>query len=119
MSRLSLALPRPCNSVRYTPRIINTVGTSRSTSVRYLSSENSNATPSRESEWLFGTPAGRRQLQDSAKFGRLVVAVLRRGHRFESLEAVKEELTHSAKMLIPYGFTGQVRNKEMKDKFQG
>ncbi|XP_028174754.1 eEF1A lysine and N-terminal methyltransferase homolog isoform X3 [Ostrinia furnacalis] len=62
----------------------------------------------RESEWLFGTPAGRRQLQDSARFGRLVVAVLRRGHHFESLDAVKEELTHSAKMLIPYGFTGQI-----------
>ncbi|CAB3248151.1 unnamed protein product [Arctia plantaginis] len=62
----------------------------------------------RESEWLFGTPAGRRQLQDSARFGRLVVAVLRRGHKFESLDAVKEELAHAAKMLIPYGFTGQI-----------
>ncbi|KAI5632989.1 methyltransferase domain-containing protein [Phthorimaea operculella] len=62
----------------------------------------------RESEWLFGTPAGRRQLQDSARFGRLVVAILRRGHVFESLDAVKEELTHSAKMLIPYGFSGQI-----------
>ncbi|KAM3959144.1 eEF1A lysine and N-terminal methyltransferase homolog isoform 3-T3 [Aphomia sociella] len=62
----------------------------------------------RESEWLFGTPAGRRQLQDSARFGRLVVAVLRRGHHFESLNAVKEELAHSAKMLIPYGFVGQI-----------
>lgn len=62
----------------------------------------------RESEWLFGTPAGRRQLQDSARFGRLVVAVLRRGHHFESLDAVKEELAHAAKMLIPYGFVGQV-----------
>ncbi|XP_075991891.1 eEF1A lysine and N-terminal methyltransferase homolog [Anticarsia gemmatalis] len=62
----------------------------------------------RESEWLFGTPAGRRQLQDSARFGRLVVAVLRRGHKFESLDAVKEELAHAAKMLIPYGFIGQI-----------
>lgn len=62
----------------------------------------------RESEWLFGTPAGRRQLQDSARFGRLVVAVLRRGHKFDSLEAVKEELAHAAKMLIPYGFVGQI-----------
>ncbi|XP_059061808.1 eEF1A lysine and N-terminal methyltransferase homolog [Achroia grisella] len=62
----------------------------------------------RESEWLFGTPAGRRQLQDSARFGRLVVAVLRRGHHFDSLDAVKEELAHSAKMLIPYGFVGQI-----------
>ncbi|CAH2065892.1 unnamed protein product, partial [Iphiclides podalirius] len=62
----------------------------------------------RESEWLFGTPAGRRQLQDSAKFGRLVVAVLRRGHQFQSLDAVKEELTHSAKMLVPNGFSGQI-----------
>nr|XP_026490448.1 methyltransferase-like protein 13 [Vanessa tameamea] len=62
----------------------------------------------RESEWLFGTPAGRRQLQDSARFGRLVVAVLRRGHVFQSLDAVKEELAHSAKMLAPYGFSGQI-----------
>ncbi|CAH2246693.1 jg3534, partial [Pararge aegeria aegeria] len=62
----------------------------------------------RESEWLFGTPAGRRQLQESARFGRLVVAVLRRGHVFESLDAVKEELAHSAKMLVPNGFTGQM-----------
>lgn len=57
---------------------------------------------------MFGTPAGRRQLQDSARFGRLVVAVLRRGHRFDSLDAVKDELAHSAKMLIPYGFVGQI-----------
>ncbi|KAL4720207.1 hypothetical protein ACJJTC_005086, partial [Scirpophaga incertulas] len=62
----------------------------------------------RESEWLFGTPSGRRQLQDSARFGRLVVAVLHRGHTFDSLDAVKEELAHAARMLIPYGFTGQV-----------
>lgn len=57
---------------------------------------------------MFGTPAGRRQLQDSARFGRLVVAVLRRGHLFESLDAVKEELAHSAKMLVPNGFSGQI-----------
>ncbi|XP_069356733.1 eEF1A lysine and N-terminal methyltransferase homolog [Maniola hyperantus] len=62
----------------------------------------------RESEWLFGTAAGRRQLQDSARFGRLVVAVLRRGHLFQSLDAVKEELAHSAKMLVPNGFSGQI-----------
>ncbi|XP_045510777.1 eEF1A lysine and N-terminal methyltransferase homolog [Colias croceus] len=62
----------------------------------------------RESEWLFGTTAGRRQLQESAKASRLVVAVLRRGHHFDSLDAVKEELAHSAKMLIPFGFSGQI-----------
>ncbi|CAD0196413.1 unnamed protein product [Chrysodeixis includens] len=62
----------------------------------------------RESEWLFGTPAGRRQLQDSARFGRLIVAALRRGHTFASLDAVKEELAHAAKMLTPLGYTGQI-----------
>ncbi|KAI8427436.1 hypothetical protein MSG28_001976 [Choristoneura fumiferana] len=61
-----------------------------------------------ESEWLFGTPAGRRQLQGSARFGRLVVAVLRRGHDFASLDAVKEELAQAAKMLLPHGFSGQI-----------
>ncbi|KAI8427432.1 hypothetical protein MSG28_001976, partial [Choristoneura fumiferana] len=62
----------------------------------------------KESEWLFGTPAGRRQLQGSARFGRLVVAVLRRGHDFASLDAVKEELAQAAKMLLPNGFSGQI-----------
>ncbi|XP_047519187.1 eEF1A lysine and N-terminal methyltransferase homolog [Pieris napi] len=62
----------------------------------------------RESEWLFGTPTGRRQLQDSARLSRLVVAVLRRGHHFESLDAVKEELAQSAKMLTPNGLSGQI-----------
>ncbi|XP_014360897.2 eEF1A lysine and N-terminal methyltransferase homolog [Papilio machaon] len=62
----------------------------------------------RESEWLFGTAAGRRQLQQSAKFSRLAVALLRRGHIYDSLDAVKEELAHSAKMLAPNGFAGQI-----------
>ncbi|XP_041983193.1 eEF1A lysine and N-terminal methyltransferase homolog [Aricia agestis] len=62
----------------------------------------------RESEWLFGSPAGRKQLQASARFGRLVVAVLRRGHTFASLDSVKDELAHSARMLAPYGFAGQI-----------
>ncbi|KAI8427435.1 hypothetical protein MSG28_001976 [Choristoneura fumiferana] len=66
------------------------------------------STDFRESEWLFGTPAGRRQLQGSARFGRLVVAVLRRGHDFASLDAVKEELAQAAKMLLPNGFSGQI-----------
>ncbi|OWR41490.1 CGI-01 protein [Danaus plexippus plexippus] len=62
----------------------------------------------RQCEWLFGTPAGRRQLQDSARFGRLVVACLNRGHQFPSLDAVKDELAHAAKMLMPNGFSGQI-----------
>ncbi|XP_013147174.1 PREDICTED: methyltransferase-like protein 13 [Papilio polytes] len=62
----------------------------------------------RESEWLFGTPAGRRQLQQSAKFSRLAVVLLRRGQVYHSLDAVTDELAHSAKMLAPNGFSGQI-----------
>ncbi|XP_060803281.1 eEF1A lysine and N-terminal methyltransferase homolog [Amyelois transitella] len=62
----------------------------------------------RESEWLFGSPAGRRHLRHTARFGRLVVAALRRGNHFDSLDEVKEELAQSAKMLTPYGFVGQI-----------
>ncbi|CAG9121648.1 unnamed protein product [Plutella xylostella] len=62
----------------------------------------------RESEWLFGTPAGRRQLQSSAKFGRLAVVTLHRGQEFPSLDAVKDELADAAKMLTPPGYTGQI-----------
>lgn len=62
----------------------------------------------RESEWLFGTSPGRQQLLQSAGFSRLVVVILRRGQEYVNLEAVKEELSHSAKMLAPKGFVGQI-----------
>ncbi|GBP46835.1 Methyltransferase-like protein 13 [Eumeta japonica] len=62
----------------------------------------------RESEWLFGTLEGRKQLAASVKHARLAVATLARGQRYDSLDAVKDELAESAKRLAPKGFTGQI-----------
>uniref|UniRef100_A0A8W7PD81 Methyltransferase type 11 domain-containing protein n=1 Tax=Anopheles coluzzii TaxID=1518534 RepID=A0A8W7PD81_ANOCL len=55
----------------------------------------------RETEWLFATPAGRRKLQESAKFDRLAIVTLHRGHVYTDLEAVKAELAESVKSLAP------------------
>ncbi|XP_041780407.1 eEF1A lysine and N-terminal methyltransferase homolog [Anopheles merus] len=55
----------------------------------------------RETEWLFATPAGRRKLQESAKFDRLAIVTLHRGHLYTDLEAVKAELAESVKSLAP------------------
>ncbi|XP_049277949.1 eEF1A lysine and N-terminal methyltransferase homolog [Anopheles funestus] len=60
----------------------------------------------RETEWLFATPTGRRKLQESAKFDRLAIVTLHRGHVFKDLEAVKAELTESVKSLAPHGLQG-------------
>ncbi|XP_035916931.1 eEF1A lysine and N-terminal methyltransferase homolog isoform X1 [Anopheles stephensi] len=60
----------------------------------------------RETEWLFATPAGRRKLQESAKFDRLAIVTLHRGHVYSDLEAVKTELGESVKSLAPNGLQG-------------
>uniref|UniRef100_A0A182M3C0 eEF1A lysine and N-terminal methyltransferase homolog n=1 Tax=Anopheles culicifacies TaxID=139723 RepID=A0A182M3C0_9DIPT len=60
----------------------------------------------RETEWLFATPAGRRKLQESAKFDRLAIVTLHRGHVYNNLEAVKTELAESVKSLAPNGLQG-------------
>uniref|UniRef100_A0A182Q043 eEF1A lysine and N-terminal methyltransferase homolog n=1 Tax=Anopheles farauti TaxID=69004 RepID=A0A182Q043_9DIPT len=60
----------------------------------------------RETEWLFATPAGRQKLQESAKFDRLAIVTLHRGHTYTDLEAVKEELADSVKSLAPSGLQG-------------
>ena len=54
----------------------------------------------RETEWLFSSDPGRRQLAESAGF---VVVTLHRGHAYSSLDAVKEEVAGKAVELVQQG----------------
>ena len=56
-----------------------------------------------ETEWLFSSDPGWRQLAESACFERLVVVTLHRGHAYSSLDAVKEEVAGKAVELIQQG----------------
>ena len=57
----------------------------------------------RETEWLFSSDPGRRQLAESAGFERLVIVTLHRGHTYSSLDAVKEEVAGKAVELVQQG----------------
>uniref|UniRef100_S4RZR8 PABS domain-containing protein n=1 Tax=Petromyzon marinus TaxID=7757 RepID=S4RZR8_PETMA len=62
----------------------------------------------RESEWLFGSREGRRQLAASAGFGRLVVATLNRGQDYAGgMEAVQAELSGPVMQLAPPGLSSR------------
>lgn len=59
----------------------------------------------RETEWLFSSDPGRRQLAESAGFEHLVVVTLHQGHTYSSLDAdaVKEEVAGKAVELVQQG----------------
>nr|SVE76276.1 EOG090X02SD [Daphnia longispina] len=57
----------------------------------------------RETDWLFGSNEGRRQLADNAKFQRLLVIHLGRDHQFASLDCVQTELAGIVSSLQPQG----------------
>lgn len=57
----------------------------------------------RETDWLFGSNEGRRQLADNAKFQRLLVIHLGRDHQFSSLDCVQTELAGIVSSLQPQG----------------
>ena len=46
----------------------------------------------RETDWLFSSDGGRKQLAESAGFERLVVVTLHRGHTYTRVEGVREEV---------------------------
>ena len=47
----------------------------------------------REHEWMFSVKEGQNQLTNSAGFQRLVIVALNRGHSYESINKIKEELS--------------------------
>ncbi|XP_008493072.2 eEF1A lysine and N-terminal methyltransferase [Calypte anna] len=57
----------------------------------------------RETEWLFGTEEGRRQLATSAGFGRLVTVALHREQHYEGMAGIQAELSGKVMELAPQG----------------
>ncbi|NXJ10949.1 MET13 protein, partial [Odontophorus gujanensis] len=57
----------------------------------------------RETEWLFGSEEGRRQLAASAGFGRLVTAALHREQHYEGMASIQAELSGKVMELAPPG----------------
>ncbi|XP_061860192.1 eEF1A lysine and N-terminal methyltransferase isoform X2 [Colius striatus] len=55
----------------------------------------------RETEWLFGTEEGRRQLATSAGFGRLVTVALHREQHYEGMAGIQAELSGKVMELAP------------------
>lgn len=60
-----------------------------------------------ETEWLFSTPQGRRKILSSAKFDRLSIVSMHRGHVYTSWDGVQEELSSSIRNLAPSGIKNQ------------
>ncbi|NXX32778.1 MET13 protein, partial [Nicator chloris] len=57
----------------------------------------------RETEWLFGTEEGRRQLAASAGFGRLLTVALHREQHYEGMAGIQAELSGKVMELAPPG----------------
>ncbi|XP_014113014.1 PREDICTED: methyltransferase-like protein 13 [Pseudopodoces humilis] len=57
----------------------------------------------RETEWLFGTEEGRRQLAASAGFGRLLTVALHREQCYEGMAGIQAELSAKVMELAPPG----------------
>jgi len=55
----------------------------------------------RETDWLYSSSEGRRELAASAKFQRLIVVHLGRDHQFPSLEHIQQELSSVVSSLQP------------------
>ncbi|XP_069867250.1 eEF1A lysine and N-terminal methyltransferase-like [Dipodomys merriami] len=55
----------------------------------------------RETEWLFGTEEGRKQLAASAGFRRLITVSLHRGQRYDGMDSIQAELSASVMELVP------------------
>ncbi|NWV00228.1 MET13 protein, partial [Upupa epops] len=61
----------------------------------------------RETEWLFGTEEGRRQLAISAGFRRLVTVALHREQHYEGMAGIQAELSGKVMELAPPGLPAQ------------
>ncbi|KAM6218573.1 eEF1A lysine and N-terminal methyltransferase isoform 1-T1 [Rhynchocyon petersi] len=55
----------------------------------------------RETEWLFSTEEGRKQLAASAGFRRLVTVALHRGQQYEGMDSIQAELSARVMELAP------------------
>jgi len=56
-----------------------------------------------ETEPSFTSDEGRRELASTARFQRLVIVTLHRGHKYENIDMIKQELSAKAMDLAPEG----------------
>ncbi|XP_038614395.1 eEF1A lysine and N-terminal methyltransferase [Tachyglossus aculeatus] len=61
----------------------------------------------RETEWLFGTEEGRKQLAASAGFRRLITVALHREQRYDGMDGIQAELSGKVMELAPPGLPAQ------------
>lgn len=57
--------------------------------------------PGQETDWLYSTKNGQNELSEKAGFQRLVIASLNRGHHYEGMEQIQEELSNKVLDLAP------------------
>ncbi|XP_053325857.1 eEF1A lysine and N-terminal methyltransferase [Spea bombifrons] len=57
----------------------------------------------RETEWLFGSEKGRKQLAGSVGFRRLIIVALHRDQQYDGMEAIQAELSAKVLELAPPG----------------
>jgi len=55
----------------------------------------------RETEWLFSSSEGQKELATNAGFERVVIVSLGRGHTFIDMDTIKEELSTKVMELAP------------------
>jgi hypothetical protein len=61
----------------------------------------------RETHRSFACKEGQAELASTAKFQRLIIASLHRGHKYENIETVKQELSAKVMELAPDGVTNE------------
>lgn len=89
------------NTPRYTLHVVDRPQTSGKKFAVFIVPEG------RETEWLFSSVAGRKQLRDSAGFERLVVVTLHRDHTYSDLESIQNELSGKVMELAPPGLSAK------------
>lgn len=64
----------------------------------------------RESDWLFSTAEGRKQLVKESKFNRLAIFTMHAGHNYDNFEGLQKELEGVVINLAPGGYRKKVFN---------
>lgn len=71
----------------------------------------------RESEWLFSTTDGRKNLLKMCNHTRLAIVTMHRGQKYESLQEVQDELNETVKNLAPKTMMEKVPNPLTQPRF--
>ncbi|KAF5303179.1 hypothetical protein FQA39_LY10092 [Lamprigera yunnana] len=69
----------------------------------------------REVEWMFSTNKGRKHLAKMVKYNRLAVISMHRGHTYESLVVIQNELQEAVCDIAPEGLTGKILFLSLSD----